>query len=149
YLSQAGVLEGMDSRRVNDTISATLYAGAALVAVVDSQVRKGLRIKEMSMRLPDGRVGSAPTLTLFGGIIGGLSGYAALNELKSLKMQLESAQNRVDPWLEMRQTVVAGQVGAFGAQALLGMLQTGRALAGFIEVEVAILRYTLYMGPLN
>jgi hypothetical protein len=144
YLSQAGVLEGMDSRRVNDTISATLYAGAALVAVVDSQVRKGLRRDRFHF------YGSAaPALTLFGGVIGGLSGYAALNELKSLKMQLESAQNRVDPWLEMRQTVVAGQVGAFGAQALLGMLQTGRALAGFIEVDVAILRYTLYMGPLN
>jgi hypothetical protein len=42
YLSQAGVLEGMDSRRVRDTVSATLYAGAALVAVVDNQVRKGM-----------------------------------------------------------------------------------------------------------
>ena len=144
YLSKAGVLEGMDSRRVNDTVSANLYAAAALVAVVDNQVRKGLGVKEIGK----GRT-MAPTLTLFGGVIGGLSAYAALKEYKSLQVQLENAQNRVDPWLEMRQTVVAGQVGAFGAQALLGMAQTGRALAGLVEVEVAILRYTLYMGPLN
>lgn len=81
YLRQAGVLEGMDSRRVNDTVSATLYAAAALVAVVDNQVRKGLGVKTMSVRLPDGRVGSAPTLTLFGGVIGGLSFAAAVRHL--------------------------------------------------------------------
>lgn len=144
YLSKAGVLEGMDSRRVNDTVSANLYAAAALVAVVDNQVRKGLRKDRFHF------FGSAaPTLTLFGGVIGGLSFVAAGAEYLSLQKQLESAQNRVDPWLEMRQTVVAGQVGAFGAQALLGMAQTGRALAGLVEVDVAILRYTLYMGPLN
>jgi hypothetical protein len=31
----------MGSQRKNDTVSASLYAGAALVAVVDSQVRLG------------------------------------------------------------------------------------------------------------
>jgi hypothetical protein len=144
YLSQAGVLEGMDSRRVNDTISATLYAGAALVAVVDSQVRKGLGRDRFHF------YGSAaPALTLFGGVIGGFSAAAAVAELKSLQIQIESAQNRVDPWLEMRQTVVGGQIATFGTQALLGFGYTARALAGSITVEVAILRYTLYMGPLN
>ena len=144
YLSQAGVLEGMDSRRVNDTVSATLYAAAALVAVVDSQVRMGVGVKEIGK----GQT-MAPTLTLFGGVIGGLSFVAAGAEFKSLQIQLESAQNRVDPWLEMRQIVVGGQVAAFGTQALLGFGYTARALAGSITADAAILRYTLYMGPLN
>ncbi|WP_283183437.1 toxin VasX [Pseudomonas svalbardensis] len=144
YLREAGVLEGMDSRRVNDAASATLYAAAALVAVVDSQVRKGIGKDRFFIRSS-----AAPTLTLFGGVIGGFSFAAAVNEYRSLQTQLERAHTHIDPWLEMRQNVVAGQVGAFGAQALLGMAQTGRALAGLVEVEVAILRYTLYMGPLN
>lgn len=144
YLRQATVLEGMDSRRVNDTISATLYAAAALVAVVDNQVRKGFGIKEIGK----GRT-MAPTLTLFGGVIGLLSVGAASAEFKSLQIQLESAQNRIDPWLGMRQIVVGGQIAAFGAQALLGFGYTARALAGSITVEAAISRYTLYMGPLN
>ncbi|PPA04260.1 hypothetical protein C4E44_09995, partial [Pseudomonas sp. MWU12-2312b] len=144
YLSQAGVLEGMDSRWVRDTVSATLYAGAALVAVVDSQVRKGLGRDRFHF------YGSAaPALTLFGGVIGGFSAAAAFTEFKSLQIQLESAQSRVDPWLDMRQTVVGGQIATFGTQALLGFGYTARALAGSITVDVAILRYTLYMGPLN
>jgi len=144
YLSQAAALEGMDDQRVNDTVSASLYASAALVAVVDSQVRKGLGIKTVGK----GQA-MAPTLTLFGGVIWGLSAYAAANEFKSLQRQIESAQTHIDPWLEMRQTVVGGQVIAYGAQALLGFGLTARVLARFIEVEVAIMRYTLYMGPLN
>ena len=82
-------------------------------------------------------------------MIGGLSFAAAVYEFKSLQIQLENAQTHIDPWLEMRQTVVGGQVIAYGAQALLGFGLTARALAGLIEVEVAIMRYTLYMGPLN
>ncbi len=49
----------------------------------------------------------------------------------------------------MRQIVVGGQAAAFGAQAILGFSYTARALAGSITVDVAILRYTLYMGPVN
>ena len=41
YLSQAQVLEGVDQQRQYETASATLYAAAALVAVIDAQVRKG------------------------------------------------------------------------------------------------------------
>lgn len=144
YLRDAEVLEGMDSRRFRDTVSATLYAGAALTAVVDNQVRKGLGKDRFFIRSS-----AAPTLTLFGGVIGGFSAGAAFAEFKSLQIQLENAQNRVDPWLEMRQIAVGGQVAAFGAQAMLGLGYTARALAGSITVEFAILRYTLYMGPLN
>ncbi|MFW9084683.1 hypothetical protein ACOI7N_09000, partial [Pseudomonas sp. P2758] len=144
YLSQAGTVEGMDAQRVNDTASASLYAAAALTAVIDSQVRNGLGIKEIGR----GR-SMAPTLTLFGGVIGGLSFGAAVNEYRSLQKQLESAQAHIDPWLEMRQSVVAGQAAAYGTQALLGMSQTGKALAGLIEGETAIMRYSLRMGPLN
>lgn len=144
YLSQAAALEGMDDQRVNDTVSASLYASAALVAVVDSQVRKGLGRDRFHF------YGSAgPTLTLFGGVIGLLSLGAAMHEFSSLKIQIENSHTHIDPWLEMRQTVVGGQVVAYGAQALIGVFQTSKALAGLIEVEVAIMRYTLYMGPLN
>jgi hypothetical protein len=48
----------------------------------------------------------------------------------------------------MRQTVVGGQIWPV-AQALLGVVQTARALAGLVTVEAAIMRYTLFMGPLN
>ncbi|HEX4551428.1 toxin VasX [Pseudomonas sp.] len=144
YLSEAGALQGMDARRVNDTVSASLYGAAALVAVVDSQVRMGLVVKEFGK----GR-SMVPTLTFFGGVIGGLSAYAAMQEFQSLKLQLEDAQNRVDPWLQMRQIAVGGQVAAFGAQAIIGFGYTARALAGSITTEVAILRYSLYMGPVN
>lgn len=144
YLSQGGALEAMDSQRTNDTISASLYAAAALTAVIDSQVRSGLGKDRFHF------FGStSPTLTLFGGVIGLLSTGAAFAEFKSLQIQLESAQTQIDPWLEMRQAVVGGQVAAYGTQALLGLSYTGRALAGSITVETAILRYSLYMGPLN
>ncbi|WP_296258171.1 MULTISPECIES: hypothetical protein [unclassified Pseudomonas] len=144
YLSQAAAVKGMDSQRVNDTVSASLYAAAALVAVIDNQVRQGLAKDRFNF------FGSAaPTLTLFGGVIGGLSFSAALNEYKSLQLQLESSQTHIDPWLQMRKTVVTGQVAAYGAQALLGFGQTARALAGLVEVEAAIMRYSLCMGPLN
>ncbi|MHB2058313.1 toxin VasX [Pseudomonas monsensis] len=144
YLSEAGVLEGMEARRVNETVSASLYGAAALVAVVDSQVRMGLGVKAF------GRGRSiAPTLTLFGGVIGGLSAGAAYQEFRSLQKRFENSQSQTDPWLQMRQIAVGGQVTAFSAQAILGASYTMRALAGSITAEVAILRYTLYMGPLN
>ncbi|WP_085741410.1 toxin VasX [Pseudomonas sp. R5(2017)] len=144
HLREAAVLEGMGSRRVNDTVSASLYGAAALVAVVDSQVRVGLGRDRFFIRLS-----AAPVLTLFGGVIGGLSFVAAGAEFKSLQMQIENAQNQVDSWLQIRQAAVGGQIAAFGTQALLGASYTMRALAGSITVDVAILRYTLCMGPLN
>jgi hypothetical protein len=149
YLSQAAAVRGMDSQRVNDTVSASLYAAAALVAVIDNQVRQGLRLTTFSIKLPNGWVGNAPTLTLFGGVIGGLSFVAAGAEFKSLQKQMESAQSHIDPWLEMRQAVVGGQIAAYGSQALLGATYTMRAIAGLVEVETAIMRYSLCMGPLN
>jgi|SRR5471032_203570 len=144
YLSQAGAVEGVDSQRVNDTVSASLYAAAALTAVIDNQVRQGLGKDRFLIRSA-----AAPTLTLFGGVIGGLSAGAAYQEFRSLQKQMESAQSHIDPWLEMRQTVVGGQIAAYGSQALLGATYTMRTLAGLVEVETAIMRYSLYMGPLN
>ncbi|WP_426781370.1 toxin VasX [Pseudomonas syringae] len=144
YLNQAAALEGMDDQRVNDTVSATLYLGAALVAVVDSQVRKGLGIESF------GRARAmTPTVTLFGGIIGGLSAAAALKEFKSLQSQLEGSRNSLDPWLEIRQSVVGGQIAVYGAQALLGIAYTSRALLGVISVDAAIAGFALWMGPIT
>ncbi|KAA0945985.1 hypothetical protein FQ186_16360 [Pseudomonas sp. ANT_H14] len=144
YLSQAAAVEGMDSQRLNDTVSASLYAAAALTAVIDNQVRQGLGKDRFLIRSA-----AAPTLTLFGGVIGGLSFSAALNEYKSLQLQLESSQTHIDPWFQMRKAVVGGQIAAYGSQALLGATYTMRTLAGLVEVEAAIMRYSLCMGPLN
>ncbi|WOE76952.1 toxin VasX [Pseudomonas protegens] len=149
YLSQAAALEGPGQKRINDTVSASLYAAAALTGVIDNVVRVGLKINTLSARLPNGRLGTASTLTLFGGVIGWLSAGAAYQEFRSLQIQLERAQTHIDPWLDMRQAVVGGQIAAFGTQALLGASYTLRALAGVLEVEVAILRYSTLMGPLN
>ena len=148
YLSQASALEGMDNQRINDTISATLYAGAALTAVVDMQIRKGLGVKEfVTGKGP--MAFTTPVLTLFGGVIGGLSLLAAGAEFASLQKQLESAQNSIDPWLEMRHAVVGGQIAAFGAQALLGITYTARAIFGITTVDAAIAGYLLWMGPIT
>ncbi|MDT3238635.1 hypothetical protein QNL22_26455, partial [Pseudomonas syringae pv. tomato] len=106
YLNQAGALEEMDEQRVNDTASAALYWGAALVAVLDSQVRKGMGINQINLRFS-----ATPTLTVFGGIIGGLSFYAAMKEYGSIQRQLERSREHTDPWLSMRQNIVGGQVG--------------------------------------
>nr|WP_319526769.1 toxin VasX [Pseudomonas laurentiana] len=144
HLSQASALEGMDKQRINDTISATLYAGAALTAVVDMQIRKGLGVKEFNLRLS-----AAPTLTLFGAVIGGLSFYAAFKEFSSLQTQLENSRSSIDPWLDMRHAVVGAQVAVFGTQALLGVAYTARAIAGVMTVDAAIAGFSLWMGPVT
>lgn len=149
YLGQAGVLEGMDQQRVYDTASATLYAGAALVAVIDSQVRGGVKDKAIALKLPNNTWVSVPVLTLFGGVIGGLSAGAAAMEFLSLQKQIENAHGTIDPWLTMRRNIVGGQVVAFTTQALFGLIYTFRAVSGGLTVSAAVGGYLLWMGPLN
>ncbi|WP_407729822.1 toxin VasX [Pseudomonas helleri] len=149
YLGQAGVLEGMDQQRIYDTYSATLYAGAALVAVIDSQVRGGVKDKAIALKLPNNTWVSVPVLTLFGGVIGGLSAGAAAMEFLSLQKQIENAHGTIDPWLTMRRNIVGGQVIAFATQALFGLIYTFRAVSGGLTVSAAVGGYLLWMGPLN
>jgi len=144
YISQANVLEGEDAQRKADRLSATLFTAAALTAVVQNWMILGRGIKEL------GRGASvAPTLTLFGGIVGGLSAGAAFAELFSLQKQIKNAQSRIDPWLEIRKLAVTGQVAVYGAQGLLGLSLTGMRLANKIDTPTAIRRFRLGMGPLN
>ena len=149
YLGQAGVLEGMDQQRIYDTYSATLYAGAALVAVIDSQVRGGVKDKAIALKLPNNSWVSVPVLTLFGGVIGGLSAGAAAMEFLSLQKQIENAYGTIDPWLTMRRNIVGVQVIAFTTQALFGLIYTFRAVSGGLTVSAAVGGYLLWMGPLN
>ncbi|MBE7375827.1 toxin VasX [Pseudomonas lopnurensis] len=144
YLRQAGAVEGMDSRRLAETVSASLYAGAALTAVVQNWLILGKGIEELNLR-----TSIAPTLTLFGGIVGLLSVGAAYAEYASLRNQIEHAQTRIDPWLERRQLIVQGQVAAYGAQALLGFGLTGMRMANHISTAQALRYFRLGMGPLN
>ncbi|SFT62810.1 hypothetical protein [Pseudomonas marincola] len=144
YLSQAANLDVMDQQRMAETVSASLYAAAALTAVVDSWIRVGKGVEELKMRTL-----IAPTLTLFGGVIGAISFEAARGELVSLQTKLDSAQTKIDPWLNIRATIVTGQLATFGAQALLGLGLTGMRLAGIIDTATALSRYRLGMSPIN
>lgn len=149
YISQAGVLEGEDAQRKADRLSATLFTAAALTAVVQNWVIVGKGMQELTAKLPLSRSFTAPTLTLFGGLVGGLSAAAAFSEFYSLGKQIDSAQSRIDPWLEIRQLAITGQVAVYGAQALLGLSLTGMRLANKIDTPIAIRRFRLGMGPLN
>ncbi|WP_339432128.1 hypothetical protein [Pseudomonas sp. EA_65y_Pfl2_P78] len=148
YAGQAAALEGSDAQRQADSMSAYLYAGAALGAVIQNWVILGKGMNEVS--LAKGQLSfTAPTLTLFGAIVGGLSGFAAYNEWSSLNSQIESAQENVDPWLRLKQVAVTGQVAVYFAQGLLGLSHTSLRLANTISTPVAIRRFRLGMGPLN
>ncbi|MEO8643791.1 MULTISPECIES: toxin VasX [Pseudomonas] len=148
YAGQAAALEGSDAQRHADSMSAYLYAGAALGAVIQNWMILGKGMNEVS--LAKGQLSfTAPTLTLFGAIVGGLSGFAAYNEWNSLNSQIESAQENVDPWLRLKQVAVTGQVAVYFAQGLLGLSLTSLRLANTISTPIAIRRFRLGMGPLN
>ena len=148
YLSDARVLEGMDEQRQHDTASATLYAGAALVAVIDVQVRKGFWGGSGVEGIKVGS-GHAPVLTLLGGIFGFFSFRAAVKEYASLQIQLDNANGHIDPWTRVRQQVVAGQIISDGVQALLGFSYTLRGMLTSVGVGVLNTRYLMWMGPVN
>lgn len=144
YAGQASALEGSDAQRQADSMSAYLYAGAALGAVIQNWLILGKGVQELGR----GAV-VAPTLTLFGGIVGVVSAAAALQEFASLKIQIDSVQSSIDPWLKIKQLAVTGQIAVYGAQALLGLSLTGMRLSNKISTPLAIKRFRLGMGPLN
>ena len=141
YLAQASVVEEMDSQRLSDTLSATLYASSALVAVLGSYINKEAIFSF--------RFSSMPVMTMLGAVLGGLSLFAAFYELRSLKEQLEKMHDSVDPWLKLRGGVVSGQMIVFGAQAINGAFNTYRSVIGGVSARGAILRYSVWMGPIN
>ncbi|MCP1646567.1 hypothetical protein J2T41_006225, partial [Pseudomonas citronellolis] len=148
YLAQAHALERMDTQRQAESISATLYAGAALVAVVQNWVIVGRGVQEFT--LTKGQFSFvAPALTLFGGFVGGLSFTAALAEFIAMQEQFETAQSKIDPWVEIRRLAVTGQIAAFGTQAALGLGLTSMRLLNRIDTPTAIRRFRLGMGPIN
>ncbi|WP_051497204.1 hypothetical protein [Pseudomonas sp. BAY1663] len=63
YASQAGLLEGEGAQRRAEHLSATLFAAAALTAVVQNWMIIGKGIEEIGRNAT-----IAPTLTLFGGL---------------------------------------------------------------------------------
>ena len=149
YLAQADVLEGMDQQRQNDTLSATLYAGAALVAVIDSQVRYKAADRAFTVMFPNIGRATFPAMTFFGAVIGALSLVAAGKEFLSLQIQIENAHGTLDPWLEMRRNVVGGHIAAYGTVAVLGLYYTARVVFGAMAVKAAIAAYSVWMGPLG
>ncbi|MEG0635971.1 MAG: hypothetical protein RR517_25985 [Pseudomonas sp.] len=143
YLGQLQAVPRPDEQRIHDTAAAAAYAGAALTAVVDSQIRKGLGIKAINLGNS-----SFAVMTLFGAVIGGLSAYAALSEFASLQVQLGDTLS-FDPWLQTRKYVAGGLVATYGLQALVGAAFTIKAIFGVISVEAAIAGYLLWMGPIS
>src|SRR5690606_11983796 len=91
----------------------------------------------------------APTLTLFGGIVGVLSFGAASREFQALQQQIEQAQTRVVLWLERRQAVTLGQSAIYFTQAALGFSLTGMRMANRISTAQAIRYFRLGMAPIN
>ncbi|OEC35143.1 hypothetical protein A7D27_26585 [Pseudomonas sp. 1D4] len=137
-------IESPDERRKSEALSANLYTSAALVAVIQSWLIRGAGVEEL------GRGSNvAPTLTLFGGLIGLISFVAASKEFSALQRQMESAQIGVDPWLDIRRLAVAGQVAVYGAQAILGLSLTWMRITKRITTAQAVLRFRLGMGPIN
>ena len=143
YLAQASVVEEMDQQRIYDTASATLYAGAALVAVIDWQIRYA-GIKKLGIKHT-----FVPSITLLGAVVGGLAFFAALNELGSLQLQIESIHGELDSWLKVRKIAVSGQIGVFFVQTLVGGSYTLLALTQEVKVGLAASRYLFWMGPVN
>lgn len=141
YLAQASVVEEMDQQRIYDTASATLYAGAALVAVISSQTSN---IENFNLRLS-----TTPAIAQMGAIMGILSLSAALSEFRSLQIQIENVHGQLDPWLSLRRYVVGAQFATFSAQAYMGVKLTLKVVAGEVAAEVAVARYVVFMGPIN
>ncbi|SDS61051.1 hypothetical protein SAMN05216198_2338 [Halopseudomonas litoralis] len=144
YASQGALLEGEGDQRRAERLSATLYTAAALTAVVQNWIVIGKGMDEIGRNAT-----VAPTLTLFGGVVGTVSAIAAFQELKALRSQIENARSRIDPWLEIRRQAVSGQMLVYGTQGLLGLSLTTMRLANQIDTATAIRRFRLAMGPLN
>ena len=142
--SSSAALDAEGERRQAERLSAYLYTGAALSSVMQGFVLNGLKKDE----LVRGRI-AAPTLTLFGGIVGVLSATAAAQELVSLQKQINQAQASIDPYLDMRRSAVKGQMAFYGAQGVLGFTLTGMRMAGMLTTAEAIQYFRVGMAPLN
>ncbi|PWB30614.1 hypothetical protein DCO48_19945 [Pseudomonas sp. SDI] len=144
YLGQLQAVPRPDEQRIHDTAAAVLYAGAALTAVVDSQIRKGLGVNTFRFQ-----ASQMPALTLFGGVIGLLSTTAAIQEFKSLEIQISASLHSADPWLKLRKVAVGGLVATYGLQAAAGIFYTMKAILGLVTFDIAIAGYLLWMGPIS
>ncbi|WP_236709394.1 hypothetical protein, partial [Pseudomonas sp. Leaf127] len=144
YISQVSAVEQADKQRLYEVISAVLYTAAALMAVVDSGVRKGAGLSQFELRKTQ-----VPLAPLFGSLIGSLSFGAAATEFASLQKQLESPYNSVDPWLKARKHIVIGQMIAYAIQAIAGFGYTSAALTGVMSASAATAGYLAVMARLG
>lgn len=143
YLNQANAVERMDEQRRNETVSATLYASAALVAVIDSVIRKGFGVNQLKIGLS-----VTATQTFFSSIIGILSLGAAFTELQSLKKQIDNSNHIADPWLEARKNIVSLQILAFTAQTLIASRYTIAMLVGTMSIGAGLAGAGSALAPL-
>ncbi|MDH1623676.1 hypothetical protein N5F07_21215 [Pseudomonas chengduensis] len=148
YARSSEALEEEGTQRQAERLSAYLYTGAALTSVMQVFVLEGMKKAELSGRQGNITV-TSPTLTLFGGVVGGLSFIAAIFERESLRKQITQAQAGIDPYLDLRRFAVDGQVLFYGSQALLGFSLTTMRMAGMLSTAEAIKYFRLGMAPLN
>lgn len=148
YARAGNALEAEGEQRRAERLSAYLYTGAALCSVVQNFVMVGMGRQEISFSR-SARAMIAPTLTLFGGVVGGFSFGAAIFEGKSLRKQIAQAQAGIDPYLDIRRFAVDGQVLFYGSQAVLGFSLTSMRMAGMLSTAEAIQYFRIGMAPLN
>lgn len=144
YARSSEALEEEGTQRQAERLSAYLYTGAALTSVMQVFVLEGMGRKEVGIK-----TFTAPTLTLFGGVVGSLSFLAARKEYVALQKQIDQARQGLDPYLELRQFAVGGQTLFYGAQGLLGVSLTVTRMAGMLSTAEAIKYFRLGMAPLN
>ena len=148
YGRASEALEAEGTQRQAERLSAYLYTGAALTSVMQGFVLQGMGRQEVSFTR-SARAMTAPTLTLFGGVVGLLSMGAAYRELQSLSLQIEQAQRGLDPYLDLRRFAVRGQTLFYASQGVLGFSLTTMRMAGMLTTAEAIKYFRLGMAPLN
>jgi len=148
YARSSEALEEEGTQRQAERLSAYLYTGAALASVMQVFVLEGMKKTELSGRLGNITV-AAPTLTLFGGVVGGLSAFAALREIEALQAQINQAQRGLDPYLDLRRFAVQGQTLFYASQGVLGFSLTTMRMAGMLSTAEAIKYFRFGMAPLN
>ncbi len=144
YARAGNALEAEGEQRRAERLSAYLYTGAALCSVVQNFVMVGMGRQEIGVK-----TFTAPTLTLFGGVVGGLSALAALKEFESLQAQINQVQKGLDPYLDLRRFAVQGQGLFYASQGMLGFSLTSMRMAGMLSTAEAIQYFRIGMAPLN
>ncbi|WP_417607785.1 toxin VasX [Oceanimonas baumannii] len=127
--------EGQSTADDAQQLSAYLYTGAALLSVI--QVATIARVgQEVTVyRMP------VNFLYAFTGLVGFVSAGAAGIEYIAISREIELAESAVDPYLRLRQQVVAGQTLVYFSQGVLGVWAFLSRASGFASASQIAARF--------